>query len=215
MKPKIKTIFKSIIILLSAAVLLVTFLNLLISWRAGKYIYDSIDELPENNVALVLGTSRYKKDGSTNPYFYNRMDAAVKLYENNKVNYLLVSGDNRSVYYNEPGFMRYELLKRGIPDSIIYMDYAGFRTFDSVIRCHEIFGQNSFTIVSQKFHNQRAVYIARSKNINAIAFNAKDVNFYNSFTVQIREIFARVKVFIDIITGEQPAFLGEPIEIGP
>ncbi len=211
---KIRTIIKAIAVFSITFVLLLFLFHLFISWRSAKYIYDNIEELPENDVALVLGTSRYQRDGSANIYFYNRMDAVLKLYENNKISYILVSGDNRTIHYNEPGFMRYELLKRGIPDSVIYLDYAGFRTFDSVIRCHEVFGQNSFTIVSQKFHNQRAIFIARSKNLDAIAFNAGDIDSIKGFRVQIREIFARVKVYIDIITGKKPKFLGEPVKIG-
>ncbi len=214
MRRKIKFIVKTIIISILSVIIIVVLLNQIINWRSAKYIFDNIAELPENNVALVLGTSRYKRDGSANPYFHNRINAAVKLYENNKVNYILVSGDNRSMYYNEPGFMRLELLKKGIDDSVIYLDYAGFRTYDSVIRCHEVFGQSSFTIVSQKFHNQRAVFIAHSKNINAIAFNAEDIKMQEGYRIRLREIFARIKVYIDLITDKQPAFLGEPVLIG-
>ena len=211
---KMKLIIKTIIISFLSAIIILVVLNQLINCRSAKYIYNDIAELPENNVALVLGTSRYKRDGSANPYFHNRINAAVKLYENNKVNYILVSGDNRSMYYNEPGFMRLELLNNGINDSVIYLDYAGFRTYDSVIRCHEVFGQSSFTIVSQKFHNQRAVFIAHSKNINAIAFNADDIKLREGFRIRLREIFARIKVYIDIITDKQPKYLGEPVIIG-
>jgi len=211
---KVKFIIKTIIISFLSAITIIVVLNQIINCRSAKYIYNDIAELPENNVALVLGTSRYKRDGSANPYFHNRINAAVKLYENNKVNYILVSGDNRSMYYNEPGFMRLELLNNGINDSVIYLDYAGFRTYDSVIRCHEVFGQSSFTIVSQKFHNQRAVFIAHSKNINAIAFNADDIKLREGFRIRLREIFARIKVYIDIITDKQPKYLGEPVIIG-
>ncbi len=213
MKRFIKRIFKIIAIILIFILISIVFLNQLINWRSGKYLYDSIEELPENNVALVLGTSRFKRDGSSNPYFHNRINAAVQLYENNKVNYILVSGDNRSIYYNEPSFMRLELIKNNIPDSIIYMDYAGFRTFDSVIRCHKVFGQDSFTIVSQKFHNQRAVFIALSNNIEVVGFNALDIKAKDGLKVRVREIFARIKMFTDIISDKQPKFLGEPVEI--
>ncbi len=210
---RIKNLLRLFLIAIIIVISVVIFLNQLISWSSNKYIYDDINELPDNNVALVLGTSKFRKDGAANKYFYNRINAAVKLYENNKINYIIASGDNRTIYYNEPGVMRQELLKQGVPDSIIYLDYAGFRTFDSVIRCHKVFGQNNFTIVSQRFHNQRAVYIARSKNIEAIAFNAKNMNERDGLKMRIREIFARVKVFIDLIIGTQPKFLGHPVNI--
>ena len=210
---KIKLIFKIFLTLIIVFIVSIITLNVIINVKSNKYIYNDIDKLPKNNVALVLGTSRYMRDGSANKFFYNRIDAAVELYENNKVDYILVSGDNRSVYYNEPAFMRFELLKRGVPAKDIYLDYAGFRTYDSVIRCKEVFGQNSFTIVSQKFHNQRAVYIALSNNIAAVAFNAQDVDMKTGFRIHIREIFARAKVFIDLITRAEPTFLGEPVKI--
>jgi len=196
------------------AISIIFILNQLINWRSANYLYDNIEEIPKTNAALVLGTSQYKRDGTLNKYFYNRINAAVILYENDKVNYIIVSGDNRATNYNEPKFMRRALINKGVPDSIIYMDFAGFRTFDSVVRCHKVFGQNNFTVVSQKFHNQRAIYIAQSKNINAIGFNAEDVKIKEGMRVQIREVFARVKVFIDLITGAQPHFLGEPIQVG-
>ncbi len=210
----LKKILKFFSIGVFIAIMLIFLLNQVVKWRTEKYIFDNIDDLPKNNVALVLGTSRYRQDGTANQYFHNRIKAAVQLYENDKVNYILVSGDNRTVYYNEPGVMRQELLKNGIPYNVIYMDYAGFRTFDSVVRCSEVFGQDNFTIVSQKFHNQRALYIAHNKNINAVGFNAKTIDSKDGFKVQLRELFARVKVFIDILLKEQPRFLGEPIEIG-
>ena len=109
--------------------------------------------------------------------------------------------------------MKEELLKNGIPENRIFLDYAGFRTYDSVIRMSKIFGQNSFTVISQEFHNRRAIYIARHFGLNVTGFNAKDVDIYNGFKTKLREKFARVKVFIDILTNKQPKFLGEQIEI--
>ncbi len=209
-----KFIIKFFIITIFAVMFLIVMINQMISWRSNKYIYDQIDEIPAKKAALVLGTSKYRRDGSANKYFYNRIEAVVELYKNNKINFIIVSGDNKSIYYNEPRFMRMELLKHGVPDNVIYLDYAGFRTFDSVIRCHKVFGQNEFIVVSQKFHNQRAVFIARSRNIEAIAYNAEDLSVKEGFRVKMREVFARIKVCIDLITGQQPKFLGEPIKVG-
>jgi len=109
--------------------------------------------------------------------------------------------------------MRSDLISSGIDSSIIYLDYAGFRTFDSIIRTKEIFGQDSITIISQAFHNQRAIFIASKEKISAIGFNAKDVNKSAGFKVQVREKLARVKVFIDYLFGKKPRFLGQKIII--
>jgi SanA protein len=104
-------------------------------------------------------------------------------------------------------------MKAGIPDSVIYLDYAGFRTFDSMIRAKEIFGQNKFIVVSQKFHNERAIFIARKYNMEVYGYNAEDVNAASGFKTKVRELFARVKVFIDVYSGKKPKFLGEKITI--
>ena len=148
-----------------------------------------------------------------NLYFKYRIDATVSLFKSGKINFVLISGDNSSADYNEPEDMKQELMKRGIPAEKIVLDFAGFRTFDSVYRANEIFGQASFTIISQEFHNQRALYIANSLDLNAVAFNAKDVTDYNGFKTKIREKFARVKVLLDILFNKKPKFLGEKINI--
>jgi SanA protein len=181
---------------------------------AGQYLYESLEEIPYNKVGLVLGTSKYIRTGVPNPYFQYRMEAAAKLFWAGKISYILLSGDNGTIYYNEPMDMRKALLKMGIPKDRIYLDFAGFRTLDSVVRCKEVFGQNRFTVISQPFHNERAVYISRQSGIEAIAFNAKDVNLKGGMHVQAREIFARVKTMLDLfITHEKPKFLGTEIEI--
>ena len=179
-----------------------------------SFIKESTDNLPSLKTGLLLGTSRTLKNGKPNEYFYNRTLATVELYNASKIKYIIISGDNSEKDYNEPLDMKNELIKNGIPDSVIYLDYAGFRTFDSVIRAKEIFGQTSLIIISQKFHNQRAVYIARQYGIEAYGFNAKDVNMYSGFKTKFREYFARMKVFIDIYSGTTPKFLGDKIVIG-
>ena len=125
--------------------------------------YNTINKLPQNDVALVLGTSKYTVNGYQNPYFYYRIEAAAKLYQAKKVKHILVSGDNRLKSYNEPKEMQQALEKRGIPTKAITLDYAGFRTLDSVVRSKEVFGQKRITIVSQKFHNHRALFIANNR----------------------------------------------------
>lgn len=214
---KIKTYLKQkkkwFLFSVSALVCLLVFAYINISLQTKKHLFSDVSTLPYNKVGLVLGTSKYIKGGSKNLYFSNRMLAAATLYHKGKVSYLIVSGDNRTMQYNEPANMRKELLKLGVPDSVIILDYAGFRTLDSVVRCKEIFGQQSYTIISQKFHNQRAVYLARQHNIEAIAFNAKEVTGAQALRTSLREVFARVKVYIDLMLEKEPKFLGEKIDL--
>jgi SanA protein len=200
-----------VIVLVIAALFLSTWV---INKKTEGYLTNDIRTTPINRVGLVLGTSKYLSAGRLNLFFQYRIDATVDLYNSGKIEYILVSGDNHWVNYNEPDMMRKELIKRGIPSNKIYMDFAGFRTFDSMIRCHEVFGQTSFTVISQKFHNQRAVYIARHLGLEVVGFNARDVELSESFKTLIRECFARVKVFVDIYTNTKPKFLGEKIVIG-
>jgi SanA protein len=188
--------------------------NIYITKYTKNLLFSNIEKVPTHKAALVLGTSKYRSNGNKNLYFYYRIEAAALLYKSNKVSYIIVSGDNSTMQYNEPITMKKELIKLGIPDSVIYLDYAGFRTLDSVIRCKEIFGQNEFIVVSQKFHNERAVFLARKNNIKAIGFNAKDVDSYYGLKTNVREFFARIKAHIDFLTGKKPKFLGEKIELG-
>ncbi len=178
-------------------------------------IYSDLNAIPKNKVGLVLGTSRHMKNGQPNPFFYYRIRAAASLFFSGKIRYVLVSGDNRFYAYNEPREMRKELIKMGIPDSSIIMDFAGFRTLDSVVRCKKVFGQNDVTIISQEFHNERALFISNYYKMNAVAYNAKDPDAEYSLSINIREYFARTKVFLDLyVLRKSPYFLGTPVKIG-
>lgn len=188
--------------------------NWYISSYADSYLYNDISSIPSNSVGILLGTSKKLSDGRKNLYFHNRMQAAVDLYTAGKISHILVSGDNGSMYYNEPLDMKKALLALGIPDSSIYLDYAGFSTFDSMIRSKKVFGQHHITVISQQFHNERAIFIARECGIDAIGYNARDVSAYNGFRTRARELLARVKVFLDLyILDQQPKYLGTAIPI--
>ncbi|WP_431109649.1 SanA/YdcF family protein [Winogradskyella poriferorum] len=178
------------------------------SFKTRYQVYDSVNAIPKNKVGLLLGTGKYAASGNINLFYKYRIDAVVKLYKAGKIEYILVSGDNSRKDYDEPTDFKKDLIAKGIPEDRIFLDYAGFRTLDSVVRAKEIFGQTSITIISQKFHNQRAIYIAKQYSINAVGFNAKDV--YNS---HFREYLARSKASLDLVFNVQPKFLGEKIVI--
>jgi len=180
-----------------------------------KFIYTDLTKIPANRVGMLLGTSRHLNNGQNNPFFYNRIKAAAALYFSGKIRYILVSGDNRFYSYNEPREMRRELMRAGIPDTCIVMDFAGFRTLDSVVRAKKVFGLNSITIISQEFHNERAIYIARYYNMDAVAYNAIDPSGNLGIQIQLREYLARAKMIIDLhVLHLGPYFLGAPIKIG-
>ncbi len=187
--------------------------NWIIEKSAEGRVYGNVIEIPANRVGLLLGTSPKLKGGKANRYFDYRIEAAVFLYRSGKIERILVSGDNRQRNYNEPVEMRKALLAKGVPDSVIVMDFAGIRTLDSVVRAKKVFGQDRFTIISQRFHNERALYIAKYNGIEAVGFNATDVDAYSGLKTNTRELLARVIVFVDLLFGKGPRHLGEPITI--
>ncbi len=182
--------------------------------RMSTYTYDSVTKIPHNRTGLVLGTSKYLAKGGLNDYFVYRIQAATELYKAKKIDYIVVSGDNAHRSYNEPRIMRKALIEAGIPKDKIYLDYAGFRTLDSIVRISRIFRQKQVTIISQDFHNERAIYIARYFGINAIGFNAENTHS-SFFTENIREFIARLRCILDLYVFEsKPKFLGDSIIIG-
>ena len=214
MKFNLKKILLIILIPFSIVLILIFIANKRVETVSKQKLYSNISEIPVNKVGLLLGTSKYLTSGHINLYYKYRIEAAAELYRNNKIEYILVSGDNSTKRYNEPKKIKKDLIKEGIPEDRIVLDYAGFRTLDSVVRADKVFGENSFTVISQKFHNERAVFLANHFKSKAIGFNAKEVGTRYGFKVQIREYFARVKVFLDILFNVKPKFLGNKIEIG-
>jgi SanA protein len=175
-------------------------------------LYTDLKTIPKNKVGLLLGTAKYTDKGKNivNLYYQNRIDAAAALYMAGKVDYIIVSGDS-SPFYNEPQIMKNDLIARGVPARRIIMDNAGYRTLDSILRCRDVFGQRQFTIISQEFHNQRALYLANHKDVSAIAYNAAEGDTY--WDVAIREKMARVKMMLDLFSNKQAKYYGEPVEI--
>ena len=212
-KKFLKKSFYTILILAISSLLFTFFANYRIEKSTEEFVTDKLEILPKTKVAVVLGTAPNLVGGYQNYYFTYRIEAATKLYKSGKVTHFILSGDHGRKNYNEPEAMKQALIKNGIPANVIYLDHAGFRTLDSMIRAKEIFGQNEFIVVSQEFHNERAVYIARQNGIKAFGYNAKDVNKHAGLKTNIREYFARTKVFIDSFFNVQPKFLGEKIEI--
>jgi len=170
------------------------------------YTFSSIEDIPHKKTGLLLGTTKKGKHGE-NPYFTWRIDAAVALLEAGKVDEILISGDNSTESYNETQDMFESLLERGVDSDQIRLDYAGFRTLDSVIRAKKVFNCSELIIISQEFHNQRALYIALMNEIDAVAFNAKDSQHKNNYT-HYREVLAKAWTVLEVhLFGTQPKFL--------
>jgi len=212
-----KKLFQTLLFIIIISIIFVLSVDVWVSDSAKEKIYSSVKSVPKRDVALLLGTAKYVRKGKINYFYKYRIEATVKLYKSGKIKAVLVSGDNATRYYNEPARMRRDLIKMGIPKSKIYLDFAGFRTLDSILRAKEIFGLKKCIIVSQKFHLERALYIAKKSGVDAIGFVAKDYPGTKAWLrMRLREYLARVKAFMDIyILHTTPKFFGkfEKIEI--
>ena len=197
---------------LSFAVVLFT------SWwmvrSTSNRVFQDAKTIPANDVGLVLGTSPRLKSGAVNWHFKVRMEAAAKLFREGKVQHLLVSGDNHILGYDEPTEMRDALVKLGVPEPAITLDYAGFRTLDSVVRAKAIFGQQKITIITEDFHAHRSAFLAQHFGVDAVVFCAQPLDAKWTVRMQIRELGARCKAALDAyVLHTKPKFLGDKIEI--
>lgn len=210
----LNVIYRFFLELILVPIFVLLFIYISVAAYSSRYIHSDISNIANTDVALVLGTSKYVSTNKVNTYYLHRIQAAYDLYISGKVRYILVSGDNRSHRYNEPQTMFNDLVTLGVPEANVYLDYAGFRTYDSIVRANKVFGQSKFIVVSQRFHNERAIFIARSKGVEAIGYNAADVKLSFRLVQFPREVLSRALMCFDLAIGRHPRFYGEPVIIG-
>lgn len=185
--------------------LFVLITNVWVVYSTSDLIYQ-LENVPKNEVALVLGTSKRTTSGNPNRFFVERMNTAAQLYKQQSISKLLVSGDNGTKYYNEPRDMYKALDELNIPHEAMTLDFAGFRTLDSVVRAKEVFGNNSITIVTQEFHCYRSLFIANYYNIDAVAVSADDGGPIGN-SLALREVLARTFAVLDLyVFKSEPKF---------
>lgn len=186
---------------------LILICNHLVVNNAKDKVFSDIDSIKYNKVGLLLGTTPQARIGRiTNYFFVYRIDAAEQLYKAGKIEQILISGDEHSLDgVNEPECMRDSLVARGVHASAIILDGKGYRTICSVVNANKVYGLKNFTIISQKFHNERAIYQAEHLGLdveNIQAYNAEDPKSRRAYLTTIREYFARVKMFLDLMTAK-------------
>jgi SanA protein len=164
-------------------------------------------------VAIVLGASKYINNTSLNFFYKYRIEKAIELFKSGKIEFFIVSGDNSRKEYNEPAQMKRDLIKAGVPKNIIYCDYAGFSTYDSILRMKTVFQQTKFVVISQKFQIERAIYIARRNGIKAYGCPSKDPHYSYYPSNKLREYLARVKAVLEVVLDKRPMFVGDKILI--
>jgi len=217
-----KKIFKVLVCLLAALVSVVGLCNLWVDGHAEGRLYMDVEEIPHREYGLLLGSPPLSRfSGRTNMFFVYRIEAADQLYKARKIDKILLSGDDHSLYgANEVEVMRDSLIGRGVPDSVMILDGKGLRTLDSVVRMCRDYDVRSCTIISQRFHNERALFLAdymdweyaldRAESWpfdeEIVGYNAKAPTSKWSLITYVREAFARVKVFVDLVVKKQPEF---------
>jgi len=210
-----KLLFSLKVILCLIVLFFITLLGIdyWITYQTSDAIYDSVEKLPHRSIALIPGTSKYIHH-DLNPFYQHRIEMAYQAYSEKKVDKLLLSGDNAARNYNEPWTMRKDMVKRGIPEKDLTLDYAGFRTLDSVVRAKKIFALDTFTIITQRFQCERAIFIAEHKGIDVICLAVPGASGLSNVYIRFREVLARVKALLDLyILHIEPKYLGpkEPI----
>ena len=206
---------KKIIIIVSIIILVLLIIvfgiNFYIKTSTSKNIY-KVEKFDDNyDAILVLGCG--VTNGKVSPMLKDRLDSAIKLYKNGSAKKLLMSGDHGRNNYDEVNTMKKYAIDEGVPSSDIFMDHAGFSTYDSIYRAKYIFKINKMIIVTQKYHLYRSLYIAKSLHIDAIGVKAVENKYRGDTYRELREILARDKDFFKAIVKPKPTFLGEVIPI--
>ncbi|WP_428943525.1 outer membrane permeability protein SanA [Pantoea sp. FN060301] len=208
----IKRLIFGLIIIVTLIVVTALGLDRWISIKTAPYVYDDLKTLPHRQVGVVLGTAKYYRAGGINQYYLYRIQGALNAYNSGKVNYLLLSGDNALQSYNEPMTMRRDLIAAGVPASDIVLDYAGFRTLDSIVRTRKVFDTNDFIIITQRFHCERALFIALHMGIQAQCYAVPSPK--NMLNIRVREVGARLGALADLfLMKREPRFLGPLVPI--
>ena len=209
----VRRAFFAVLAVAMLVVVVVAYANGVPVWASRGKLFAEVERLPVARVGLVFGTSD-RFEGRENLYFRYRIDGAEKVWDAGKVETIIVSGDNRNEFYNEPEKMKAALVARGVPADRIVCDYAGLRTLDSVVRAKEIFGADPVMFISQQFQNERAIYLAQANGIDAFGFNVRDVERPAGMKTKIREIGARVKMWLDVnFLGTRPKHLGDKVPL--
>jgi|GEM_PF-100247 len=215
---KHKKILKLFAIGAACVMLLIIMCYYIVVWDASGKTYDNVEEIPHNKVGLLLATSPITPGGAHNYCFENRIKAVYELYKAGKIDFIIVSGgdysQSRKNGCNEPEAIRDSLVARGIPENRIVLDYEGFRAVNSIAKAKQVYNLDSLTLISQKYHNERAIYLADKYALVAIGYNAKPSPICcKRLKNTLREFLARPIMFLDILSGRMPDIKNDTISI--
>ena len=187
-------------------------LNFYIDKTTSKVIYKNTENIPKSYTGLVLGAKVYN-DGRLSGILKDRVDTALDLYHAKKITRFLLSGDHGQKKYDEVNHMKKYLIEKGVPAVDIFLDHAGFDTYDSLYRAKNVFLVDDITIITQGFHLKRALYIANSLGLRANGILADKHSYGIAKRMYFREKVANVKAFLELLFHKKPTFLGKTIPI--
>jgi len=187
-------------------------LNFYIDKTTSKFIFNDVSKISKSYTGLVLGAKVYS-DGNLSVILKDRVEAALELYNAKKINRFLLSGDHGRVNYDEVNSMKAFLIEKGVPTSDIFLDHAGFDTYNSIYRAKKIFKAEDIIIITQGFHVKRAVYIAQKLGLKVTGFTADKHKYGIAKRMYLREKVANFKAFLEIVVHRKPKYLGKTIPI--
>ena len=208
-----KKIFKILIVIAIISIILVLFINFYVVGTANKRMIKDNDYslLKDVDCILILGAGIWGDKPS--PMLQDRLDEGIKLYKEGIAPKIIMSGDHGREEYDEVNIMKEYAIEQGVPSEDIFMDHAGFSTYESIYRAKEIFDADNIVIVTQEYHLYRALYIAEKLDINAYGVNSDPRKYSGQTFRELREILARNKDFINCIIKPKPTYLGELIPV--
>lgn len=219
MQAKKKRLIKKLILLAGIGIAFVlavlSIINAVVIGATDKFVHsiDELDDLEKADCVLVLGSLVYSDDRLSH-VLQDRVDYAIKIYKAGKADKLLFTGDHGQTEYDEVNAMMNYAVKKGVPKEDIFLDHAGFSTYESMVRARDVFCVSDVIIVTQKFHISRALYIANKLGLNATGVNSNPRRYLNAAKDAMRESLARVKDFFYVnIFRPEPKYLGETIPI--
>ena len=206
-----RRLFKYVLILVIAGIIYVFLINFYVIYSTKKQIKTDYSELKNIDCVLVLGAGVWGDNPS--PMLEDRLLKGIELYNKGIAPKIIMSGDHGQDDYDEVNIMKEYAIKKGVPSEDIFMDHAGFSTYESIYRAKEIFGVKNLIIVTQEYHLYRALYIANRLGLNAYGVNSDPREYGGQLYREIREILARNKDFVKCIFKPEPTYLGDFIPI--
>jgi vancomycin permeability regulator SanA len=210
---KAKNVLKKIFIIAAVLAIVACILAFSIDFYVRNTTEDQIVKSPEGEYDCILVLGAGVRGDRPSPILQDRLDYAIDLYKNNKAPKLLMSGDHGRVEYDEVNIMKDYAIEKGVPSEDIFMDHAGFSTYESIYRARYVFEADSVIIVTQEYHLYRALYVANSLGVNAVGYASNPREYAGKAYRDLREVIARDKDFIYCIFKPEPKYLGPSISV--